>query len=62
VAVPIGYPLHHPAGQIDDMDVCLVVPEIGQEERVPVARRVLSDEERVGGEGAPGAADGTEAA
>ena len=60
VAVRVGYPLHHAAGQIHDMDVRLVVPVIGQEERV--ARRVLADEERGGGELAPGAADGAEAA
>ena len=59
MAVRAGYPLHYTAGQIHDMDVRLVVPEIGQEERVLVARRVLADEERVGGEGA---ADGAEAA
>ena len=62
VAVHVGYPVHHLAGQIHDMDVRLVAPEIGQEERARVARRVLADEERVGGEGAPGAADGAEAA
>jgi len=60
VAVRVGYHLHHVAGQIHDMDARPVVPEIGQEERV--ARRVLADEERVEGEGAPGAADGAEAA
>ena len=58
-AVRVRYALHHPAGQIHEMDVRLVAPEIGQEERVRVARRVLADEERVGGEGA---ADGAEAA
>ena len=60
VAIRVGYHLHHVAGQIHDMDARPVVPEIGQEERV--ARRVLADEERVEGEGAPGAADGAEAA
>lgn len=40
VAISIGYPLHHVASQIDDTYVRLVILEIGQEERVRVARRV----------------------
>ena len=60
VAIRVGYDLHHIAGQIHDTDVRLVVPEIGQEERV--VRRVRADEEQAGGELAPGAADCAEAA
>lgn len=62
MAIGNGYPLHHAAGRIDDMDVGPVIPEMGEEERVwRVQRRVVTDEERVGGQGAPGAADGAEA-
>ena len=44
VAIRVGYHLHNVAGQIHDTNVRLVVPEIGQEERV--VRRVRADEEQ----------------
>ena len=61
-AARTGDPLHDVAGEIDDVDARLVVPELGQEEGAPMARSVRRDEERVGGEGAPRAGDGAEAA
>jgi hypothetical protein len=47
-AARTGDPLHDVAGEIDDVDARLVVPELGQEEGAPMARRVRRDEERVG--------------
>jgi hypothetical protein len=57
-----GDPLEDVAGEVEDVDVRLVVAELGHEERARVRGGVGADEDRIGGEGAPRAADGAEAA